>query len=86
MKKDDKIKIISYLKNKESIIREEEEEETNRLFLQNKLLKTRNRNILNDELSNDKITNSTIQSTMNNESISLLKVEDKIHIFFKEPP
>ena len=32
MKKDDKIKILSYLKNKESIIKEEEEEETHRFF------------------------------------------------------
>ena len=86
MKKDDKIKILSYLKNKESIIKEEEEEETHRFFLQNKLLKTKNGKDLNDELSNDKINNSTIQSTMNNESYSFLKAEDKIHIFFKEPP
>ena len=86
MKKDDNVKILSYIKNKESIIREEEEEETHRLFLQNKLLKTRNRNNLNEELSNDKINNSTIQSSMNNESYSLLKAEDKIHVFFKEPP
>ena len=74
-KKSDKLK-LPYLKNKDLIIKEEDEEETQRLILKKKVEKLKN--------VNDKNNNSTIPSSrLNNESInSLYKTDDKTHVFF----